>query len=191
LQQELQQAKQHIAALEAHATNANAHIILQTIHNKQLHGALYEKTESSKKKGKKALFVKGQGVLVTSEEFKELRMESQKAKDATEEKKKENAAKKVAREAEKAAAVADKQVKLDKYVVDVAAWEARCAKLLSKGAKKGKLPKKPPHPTCSRQKARVSIAPTVSEEDIEDFRGDLSGIKTDTEGEESDGEDDE
>jgi hypothetical protein len=189
LQQELQQAKQHIAALEAHVTNANAHIIVQTIHNKQLHGALYEKTESSKTKGKKALFVKGQGVLVMSEEFKELRMESQKAKDATEEKKNENAAKKVARDAEKAAAVADKQVKLDKYVVDVAAWEARCAKLLSKGAKKGKLPKKPPHPTHCRQKARASIAPTVSEEDIEDFRGDLSSIKMDTEGEESDGED--
>jgi hypothetical protein len=133
-------------------------------------------------KGKKALFVKGQGVLVTSEEFKELRMESQKAKDATEEKKKENVAKKVARDAEKAAAVADKQVKLDKYVVDVAAWETRCAKLLSKGAKKGKLPKKPPCSMCS-------IAPTVSEEDMEDFRGDLSSIKMDTEGEESDGED--
>jgi hypothetical protein len=142
LQQELQQAKQHIAALKAHATNVNAHIVLQTIHNKQLHGALYEKTESSKMKGKKALFVKGQGVLVTSEEFKELRMESQKAKDVTEEKKNENAAKKVARDAEKAAAVADKQAKLDKYVVDVAAWEARCAKLSSKGTKKGKLPKK-------------------------------------------------
>ncbi len=87
LHQELQQAKQHIATLEAHATNANAHIILQTIHNKQLHSALYEKTESSKKKGKKVLFVKGQGMLVTSEEFKERRVESQKAKDATEEKK--------------------------------------------------------------------------------------------------------
>jgi len=85
--------------------------------------------------------------------------------------------------------VADKQAKLDKYMVDVAAWEARCAMLLSEGAKKGKLLKKPPHPTCSRQKARVSIVPTVSEEDIEDFRGDLSGIKTDTEGEESDEED--
>jgi hypothetical protein len=130
-------------------------------------------------------------VLVTSEEFKELRMESQKSKDVSEEKKKENVAKKVAREAEKAVAVADKQVKLDKYVVGVAAWEARCVKLLSKGAKKGKLPKKPPHPMCSRWKARVSIACTVSEEDIEDFRGDLSSIKTDTEGEESDGEDDE
>ncbi len=191
LHQELQQAKQHIATLEAHATNANAHIILQTIHNKQLHGALYEKTESSKKKGKKALFVKGQGVLVTSEEFKERRSESQRAKDATEEKKKENAAKRVAKEAEKAAAVADKQAKLDNYAVDVAAWEARCAKLLSKGTKKGKLPKKPPHPTRSRRKARVSIAPTALEEDIEDFIGDRSGIKTDTEGEESDGEDDE
>ena len=191
LRQELQQAKQHIATLEAHATNANAHIILQTIHNKQLHSALYEKTESSKKKGKKALFVKGQGVLVTSEEFKERRMESQRAKDVTKEKKKENAAKKVAKEAEKAAAVADKQAKLDKYAVDVAAWEARCAQLLSKGAKKGKLPKKPPHPTRSRQKTRVSIAPTVSEEDIEDFRGDFSGMEMDTEGEESDGEDDE
>ena len=191
LYQELQQAKQHISALEAHATSANAHIILQTIHNKQLHGALYEKTESSKRKGKKSLFIKGQGVLVTSEEFRERRMESQKVKDVTEEKKKENAAKKVAKEAEKAAAVADKQAKLDKYAVDVAAWEARCAKLLSKGAKKGKLPKKPPHPTRSRRKARVSIAPTVSEEDIEDFRGDISGIKMDTEAEESDGEDDE
>src|SRR5258706_508784 len=191
LHQELEQAKQHIATLEAHATNANAHIILQTIHNKQLHGALYEKTESSKKKGKKALFVRGQGVLVTSEEFKERRSESQRAKDATEEKKKENAAKRVAKEAEKAAAVADKQAKLDNYAVDVAAWEARCAKLLSKGTKKGKLPKKPPHPTRSRRKARVSIAPTALEEDIEDFIGDRTGIKTDTEGEESDGEDDE
>ena len=190
LHQKLQQAKQHIATLEAQVTNANAHIILQTIHNKQLHGALYEKSESSKMKGKKALFVKGQGVLVTSQEFKELRMESQKAKHATNEKKKETAAKKVAKEAEKAAAAADKQAKLDRYVVDVAAWEARCAMLLSKGAKKGKLPKKPPHPTRSRRKARVSIAPTVSEEDIEDLRGDFSGIEMDTEGEESDGEDD-
>ena len=150
LHQELQQAKQHIATLEAHVTSANAHIILQTLHNKQLHGALYEKTETSKKKGKKALFVKGQGVLVTSEEFKKRRMESQKAKDATEEKKKENAAKKVAKEAEKAAAVADKQAKLDKYMVDVAAWEVRCAGLLSKGTRKGKLPKKPPHPMRGR-----------------------------------------
>ncbi len=149
-----------------------------------------KKTESSKKKGKKVLFVKGQGVLVTSEEFKEQRVESQKAKDATKEKKKETVAKKVAKEAEKAAAVADKQAKLDKYVVGVADWEARCVELLSKGAKKGKLPKTPPHPTHSRQKARVSIAPTVLE-DIEDFRGDLSGIKMDTEGEVSDGEDDE
>ena len=57
--------------------------------------------------------------------------------------------------------------------------------------KKGKLPKKPPHPMCSRRKAKVSIAPTVSEEDTEDFRGDISGIKTDTEGEGLDGEDDE
>ena len=77
-------------------------------------------------------------------------MESQKAKGATEEKKNENAAKKVAKEAEKAAAVAEKQVKLDKYVVDVAAWEARCARLISKGTKKGKLPKKPPHPMHRR-----------------------------------------
>jgi len=130
-------------------------------------------------------------VLVTSEEFKERRVESQKTKNATEEKKKENAAKKVAKEAEKAVTVADKQAKLDRYVVDVTAWEARCAKLLSKGMKKGKLPKKPPHPTCSRQKARVSIAPTVSEEDIEDPRGDLNGIEMDTEDEELDGEDDE
>ena len=191
LHQELQQAKQHIATLEAHATNANAHIILQAIHNKQLHGALYEKTESSKKRGKKALFVKGQGVLVTSEEFKERRAESQRAKDVTEEKKKETVAKKVAKEAAKAAAAADRQTKLDKYMVDVAAWEARCANLLSKGAKKGKLPRKPPHPTRGRRKARVSIASTVSEEGIEDFRGDLSGIQTDTEGEESDGEHDE
>ena len=189
LQHELQQAKRHIATLEAHVTNANAHIILQTLHNKQLHGALYEKTESSKKKGKPALFVKGQGALVTSEEFKERRMESQKAKDASEEKKKENAAKRVEKEAVKAAAVAEKQAKLDKYVVDVAAWEARCAMLLSKGMKKGKLPKKPPHPMRGRRKARVSIAPTVSEEDTEDFRGDISGIKTDSEGEGSDGED--
>ena len=172
-------------------TNANAHIILQTLHNKQLHGALYEKTKSSKKKGKPALFVKGQGVLVTSEEFKERRMESQKSKDASKEKKKENAAKKVVKEAAKAAAVAEKQAKLDKYVVDVAAWEARCAMLLSKGTKKGKLPKKPPHPMHGRRKARVSIAPTVSEEDTEDFRGDISGIKTDSEGEGSDGEDEE
>ena len=67
----LQKAKQHIAALKAHATHANAHIILQTIHNKQLHGTLYEKTKSPKKRGKKVLIVKGQGVLVTSEEFKE------------------------------------------------------------------------------------------------------------------------
>ena len=49
-------------------------------------------------------------------------MESQRAKDVTKEKKKENMAKKVAKEAEKAAAVADRQAKLDKYAVDVAAW---------------------------------------------------------------------
>lgn len=76
--------------------------------------------------------------------------ESQKAKDATEEKKKENVAKGVAEEAEKVTAVADKQVKMDNCVVDVAAWEVRCVKFLSKGTKNSKLHKKPPHLTCSR-----------------------------------------
>lgn len=68
LHQEVQQAKQHITTLGAHVTNANAHVIRQTIYNKQLHVLYIKKTKCSKV-GKKALFVKGQGV--TSEEFKE------------------------------------------------------------------------------------------------------------------------